>query len=117
MTDFAEIYERAAVRKGGSEALEAMLLAPRSARALKRITDDRYLAEMTACVFRSGFVWKVIESKWPAFEEVFHGFDSMACAMLSDEELEEIAQDTRIVRHAKKIHSVRNNALFVRDVK
>jgi len=117
MAGFAEIYERAAARKGGSKALDAMLSRPKTARSLKRITDDRYLAEMTACVFRSGFVWRIIENKWPAFEEVFHGFDSMACAMLGDEELEEIAQDKRIVRHAKKIHAVRNNALFVRDVK
>ena len=117
MAEFAEIYERAALRKGGTKALDAMLTAPKSARSLKRITDDRYLSEMTACVFRSGFVWKIVEAKWPAFEDVFHGFDSMACAMLGDEELEEIAQDTRIIRHAKKIHAVRNNALFVRDVK
>lgn len=118
MVEFAEIYKRAADRKGGVKALDAMLGGgPRSARALKVITDDRYLSEMTACVFRSGFVWKIIEAKWPAFEEVFQGFDSMACAMLSDEELEVIAHDARIVRHAKKIHAVRNNALFVRDVK
>lgn len=117
MTGFAEIYERAAQRKGGANKLEGMLSKPKSARSLKRITDDRYLSEMTACVFRSGFVWRIVENKWPAFEEVFHGFDSMACAMLGDEELEQIAQDERIIRHAKKIHAVRNNALFVRDIK
>ena len=117
MAGFAEIYARAAARKGGAKALDAMLPTPKSARSLKRISDDRYLSEMTACVFRSGFVWKIVEAKWPSFEEVFHEFDSMACAMLGDEELEEIAQDARIIRHAKKIHAVRNNALFVRDVK
>ena len=117
MSTFSEIYERAAFRKGGEDALESLLSTPKSARSLKRITDDRYLAEMTACVFRSGFVWRVIENKWPAFEEVFHEFDTMACAMLGDEELEALAQDTRIVRHAKKIHAVRNNALFVREIK
>ena len=37
--------------------------------------------------------------------------------MLGDEELELITQDARIVRHAKKITAVRNNALFIRDVK
>ena len=55
-SQFDAIYERAALRKGGSEALEAMLSKPRTPRGLKRITDDRYLSEMTACVFRSGFV-------------------------------------------------------------
>ena len=117
MTKFSEIYARAALRKGGENALEALLDKPRTPRGLKRITDDRYLAEMTACVFRSGFVWRIIENKWPAFEEVFHEFDTMACAMLGDEELEALAQDARIVRHAKKIHAVRNNALFIREVK
>ena len=117
MTRFSEIYKQAAKRKGGTKALEAMLDKPRTPRGLKRITDDRYLSEMTACVFRSGFVWRIIENKWPAFEEVFHEFDTMACAMLGDEELETLAQDARIVRHAKKINAVRNNALFIRDIK
>jgi len=117
MVRFSEIYKQAAKRKGGTKALEAMLDKPRTPRGLKRITDDRYLSEMTACVFRSGFVWRIIENKWPAFEEVFHEFDTMACAMLGDEELETLAQDARIVRHAKKINAVRNNALFIRDIK
>ena len=72
---------------------------------------------MTACVFRSGFVWQVIEHKWPGFEAAFHGFDVMRCAMLSDEELEALSVDTRIVRNVKKITSVRNNAQFVRAVR
>jgi 3-methyladenine DNA glycosylase Tag len=117
MVPFAEIYERAALRKGGSSALDSLLAKPKTARALKRVSDDRYLSEMTACVFRSGFVWRVIEAKWPAFEEVFHGFDSMSCAMLDDEALDLIAQDERIVRHTKKVYAVRNNALYVREVR
>jgi 3-methyladenine DNA glycosylase Tag len=72
---------------------------------------------MTKAVFRSGFVWKIIENKWPGFEEAFEGFDTMSCAMLSDEDLEVLSQDTRIVRNAKKIGAVRGNAQFVRDVK
>jgi 3-methyladenine DNA glycosylase Tag len=114
---FHSIFERAAQRKGGETALEALLPRPKSRRALLRISDDRYLAEMTACVFRSGFVWKIIEAKWPAFEEVFAEFDTLACAMLADEDLETIVRDVRIVRHAKKIRAVRNNARFVREVK
>jgi 3-methyladenine DNA glycosylase Tag len=114
---FAAIYERAAERKGGADALEALLPKPKSSAQLKRITDDRYLAEMTKCVFRSGFVWQVIENKWSGFEAAFMEFDTAACAMLSDEDLERLAQDARIVRNAKKIASVRANAAFVRELK
>jgi len=34
----------------------------KSAAELAALPDDRYLAEMTKCVFRSGFVWQVIEN-------------------------------------------------------
>lgn len=117
MDSFASIFERAAERKGAVKALEAMLPKPKSNAALKKLVDADVLAEMSKCVFRSGFVWKIIENKWPGFEAAFHGFDVTRCAMLSDEELEALQQNTDIVRHAKKILSVRNNALYVLDVR
>jgi len=117
MDSFDSIFQRAARRKGGEEELEALLPVAVSGRKLKARADDRYLAEMTRCVFRSGFVWKIIENKWDGFEEAFSGFDVNSCAMLSDEALERLTQDERIVRNAKKIQSVRGNASFVRAVR
>lgn len=117
MQSFSAIFETAAARKGGTAALEALLPKPKSAAQLKRIGDDRYLAEMTKCVFRSGFVWQIIEHKWPGFEAAFDRFDTAQCAMLSDEDLERLGQDERIVRNGKKIASVRGNAQFIRQVK
>ncbi|MEM8769381.1 MAG: DNA-3-methyladenine glycosylase I [Pseudomonadota bacterium] len=107
----------AAARKGGADALEDILPQPASDRRLKARKDDRYLAEMTKCVFRSGFVWQIIERKWPDFEIAFDQFDVSGCAMLSDEDLERLTADERIVRHGKKIQSVRANALFIRDIR
>jgi 3-methyladenine DNA glycosylase Tag len=114
---FSSIYEKAAARKGGAAELETLLPKPKTAAQLKKVGDDRYLSEMTKCVFRSGFVWQIIEHKWPGFEDAFDRFDIVACAMLSDEDLERLGEDARIVRNAKKIASVRANAQFVRDVK
>jgi 3-methyladenine DNA glycosylase Tag len=117
MDSFDSIFQRAAKRKGGEAALEEILPKAASNRTLKARPDSFYLAEMTKCVFRSGFVWQIIEAKWPGFEEAFDGFDVSGCAMLSDEDLERLATDERIVRNAKKIQSVRENALFVRDIR
>ncbi len=117
MEKFEKIYARAAKRKGGEDELEALLPVGKSVTQLKRLKDRDVLAEMTKCVFRSGFVWQVIENKWPGFELAFHEFDATQCAMMSDEELERLAQDTSIVRHAKKIESVRRNAQYVLDVR
>ena len=117
MDSFDSIFQRAAERKGGKAALEEILPKAANNRTLKGRTDSFYLAEMTKCVFRSGFVWQIIEAKWPGFEEAFDEFDVSGCAMLSDEDLERLSNDERIVRHAKKIQSVRGNALFVREVR
>lgn len=114
---FETIIEQAALRKGGHAALDELMSPPATMAKLKRRTDDRYLSEMAACVFRSGFVWRIIEHKWPGFEAAFSGFDVRECAYLSDEKMESLCQDVSIVRHAKKIESVRRNAQFILSIR
>jgi 3-methyladenine DNA glycosylase Tag len=117
MQHFDQIYERASARKGGDQALQGLLDPIREPIDLAALSDAEVLAEMTACVFRAGFVWKVITAKWPGFEKAFDGFDVTQCAMLSDEEIEELSSNTDIVRHRTKIVSVRANALYILDIR
>ena len=114
---FAKIYKRAAARKGGEKVLELMLRPVRESTDITRISDADVLAEMTKCVFRSGFVRKIIEAKWPGFQTAFSDFDVMHCAMLADEDLEVLQGNAEIVRHGKKIASVRANAQYILDVR
>ena len=116
MRSFDEIYQIAAARKGGAEALEAMLSAPVPAAEVAAIPDDRWLAAMTRAVFQAGFNWKVVESMWPGFEAAFDGFDTGRCAMLTDEDFERLVSDTRIIRNGAKIRSVQQNAVFLRSL-
>ena len=113
MRSFDEIFDIAASRKGGAEALNAMLSWPKSGTELAAIPDDRWLAAMTRGVFQAGFNWKVVESMWPGFEAAFEGFDIGKCAMLNDEDFERLVSDTRIIRNGAKIRSVQENAVFV----
>ena len=117
MTPFSEIYAAAVKHKGSEKALQELLGKSAKKAALKKLDDAEVLAEMTRCVFRSGFVWKIIEAKWPGFESAFHDFDVTRCAMLSDEELEVLSENTEIVRHAKKIASVRANAQYILTIR
>ena len=117
MQHFDDIYARAAARKGGERALEQLLAPVRDTTDLSTVSDANVLAEMTACVFRAGFVWRVITAKWPGFQSAFHDFDVTRCAMLSDEEIEELTGNTDIVRHGTKIASVRANALYILDIR
>lgn len=116
MRSFADIYARAVARKGSKKAVEAAIPRPQSAAALRRIADDRWLAQIAKSVFQAGFVWRVVENKWPDFEDVFAGFDLHAVAYLSDEDIERLVGNPKIIRHHKKILATRENAVFLLDV-
>jgi len=114
---FDSLFQRASARKGGDAALRELLPAAAGTAALQARPDDRYLAEMTRCVFRAGFVWQIVEHKWPGFEEAFAGFDVTGCALLGDEALEALSADSRIIRNASKIRSVQRNAAYLLAVR
>lgn len=116
MVNFAQIRSLAETRKGGAKALQSLLPETPSDSAVADVSDDRCLAEMAKCVFRSGFSWKVVEAKWPDFETVFLGFQPKPLLFQPDEYWDDIASDKRIIRHGAKIASVRHNAGFVSDI-
>jgi 3-methyladenine DNA glycosylase Tag len=116
MTGFAAIRKRAEARKGGPAALAALLPPPPDPAALRALPDDRVLAEMARRIFCSGFVWRVIEQKWPGFEAAFHRFDIARLRFEPDEFWEALGRNTDIVRHGAKILAVRANAGFVADI-
>jgi 3-methyladenine DNA glycosylase Tag len=106
---FAPILETARTRVGAA-ALEARLPQPRSSAELKAANDDRYLSQMSRRVFRAGLKHSLVDAKWPAFEEVFHGFEPRRVRAMPDEALQALLADTRLIRHWGKIKSVRDNA-------
>lgn len=118
MSDFDAVVALAAARHGGMDALEAKLAEHRSrtADAIAAIPDARILAEMTRHLFQGGFSWKVINAKWPGFEEAFEGFDVHRCAAMSEEWFDELLKDTRIIRNAAKVRAVQVNAQFLLDL-
>ncbi len=116
MRTFEELYAIAADRKGGPEALEAMLPAPLPQEALQDTTDDRWLATMAKCIFQAGFNWKVIDAKWEGFEAAFGGFDVARVGFYHDEDLDRLLGDERIVRNGQKIQAVLENARFLMDL-
>lgn len=118
MRTFQDIYAEAAARKGGEAALEALLTEhkPKSRAELAALPDDRWLAQMSKCVFQAGFNWKVIEAKWAGFETAFLRFEPPINAAMSDDEFDAHLKDAGIIRNARKILSVRDNAAFLVDL-
>jgi 3-methyladenine DNA glycosylase Tag len=116
MTPFKTIRARAERRKGGAARLDALLPALPGAKALTKLSDDRMLAEMTRRIFCSGFVWRVIDQKWPGFEAAFEGFDPARLNFQPDEFWDRLHDDARIVRNPQKIKAVRDNARFIVEI-
>ncbi len=106
---FAPILEAARTRLGAA-ALEARLPQPRSVAELKAVPDDRYLSRMSLRIFRAGLKHSVVDAKWPAFEEVFQAFEPRRVRAMSDEAMEALLGDARLIRHWGKLKSVRDNA-------
>jgi 3-methyladenine DNA glycosylase Tag len=113
LTSFETIRARAEKRKGGAEALARLMPPAPDPKALRKLRDDRVLAEMAKRVFSAGFAWSVIESKWPSFEDAFLGFEPSRLAFEPDEFWHKLTMDARIVRNGAKIASVRENVRFV----
>jgi DNA-3-methyladenine glycosylase I len=69
-----------------------------------------YLEIMSKSVFQSGMSWKVIESKWPDTREAFHGFEIQTVANFHEKDIEDLTNDTRVVRNYRKLAAVVSNA-------
>jgi 3-methyladenine DNA glycosylase Tag len=113
---FEAIEERARDRSGGMQALSARLPRPKSAEELGAVGDDRYLSLMSLRIFRAGLKHSLVDARWPAFEEVFMGFEPARVVAMSDEEVEALLGDQRLIRHWGKLKSVRANAAALRQV-
>jgi 3-methyladenine DNA glycosylase Tag len=122
---FSHIYQRAAERKGGKKALELLLgkkiigkkLHTDSAaqQSIANLSDDRILSAFTKHIFKSGFVWRVVENKWPDFEENFFNFNIEKILMMPEEMLERKAADPKIIRNYNKVKTIKANAQMIFD--
>jgi DNA-3-methyladenine glycosylase I len=69
-----------------------------------------YLDVITRAAFQSGMSWRVVEAKWDGFREAFAGFDPAVVAALTDDDIDRLAADTRIIRNRRKIEATVTNA-------
>jgi 3-methyladenine DNA glycosylase Tag len=77
---------------------------------------DDYLDVMSKAVFQSGMSWKVVEAKWLSTREAFHDFDVHKVANLHERDLELLAQDSRVIRNARKLAAIVHNARKMIDL-
>lgn len=110
------LYDTVRARFESDEAMEAFLPQALEHDELARKGNDRYLSAMTQRIFHAGMQHSVVDAKWPAFEEVFAGFDPKRMVLLSDADIEFHMQNPRIVRHRAKLQTIPRNAQFILDL-
>tara|TARA_R110001583_G_scaffold175605_1_gene330211 strand:+ start:186 stop:851 length:666 start_codon:yes stop_codon:yes gene_type:complete len=101
---------------GALERALASLPEVKTHQQLIQLADDRYLSAICLRVFRAGLKHALVDSKWPAFETAFFGFDPLKLSFMSDEQLEAKMQNKALIRHWGKIKSIRINALMVHEL-
>ena len=112
MVSFGKV-RRTAEKRLGKEGLAARLPAVKSPAELKHVSDDRYLSLMALRIFRAGLKHSLVDAKWPGFEEAFGGFEPRLVRAMSDEEVEGLMKDPRLIRHLAKLKAVHANAAAV----
>ncbi|MCH9017997.1 MAG: DNA-3-methyladenine glycosylase I [Chloroflexi bacterium] len=69
-----------------------------------------YLEIMSKVVFQSGMSYKIVESKWPGTREAFHDFNADRVARMTPSEIDQLTEDTRVIRNRRKLEAVVANA-------
>lgn len=116
MKKWSDLCEQALNFHPDSSLEELLGMQPLSAQELAAIPDDRIFSVMMRRIFRAGLKHSLVDSKWPAFEEAFYRFNPEAVQEMSDEMLEELMHNERIIRHFGKIKSTRENAMMMVDL-
>lgn len=76
------------------------------------VQDDIHLFEMLILEgAQAGLNWEIVLKKREGYRQAFHHFDPVKVASMTDNELESLREDTRIIRNKLKIYAARNNAL------
>ena len=71
---------------------------------------DDHLEVLSKSVFQAGMSWRVVDSKWPGIKEALNNFQIGAVASLGEEQIDGLADDTRMIRNRSKIAGTAHNA-------
>lgn len=74
--------------------------------------DDTHLFEMLVLEgAQAGLSWETILKKRDGYRKLFHHFDPVKVASMSDKALDALCENSQIIRNRRKIYSARQNAL------
>lgn len=113
---FENYWQQALAHHQSDENVRARFPLVKTGEQLQAVSDAEYLSHISRRVFRAGMKHSLVDSKWPAFEEAFWGFDPMACQLIDDARFEVLMQNSDLIRHWGKMKTIPVNAMMVSDI-
>jgi DNA-3-methyladenine glycosylase I len=82
------------------------------------IRDDRKLFEnLSLDIFQAGLNWELVLNKRESFRKAFDNFEPQIVANYSDEKINSLLDNAKIIRNKLKINSIVNNAYRFLEIK
>ena len=82
------------------------------------VRDDRKLFEnLSLDIFQAGLNWELVLNKRESFRKAFDNFEPKIVANYSDEKINRLLDNAKIIRNKQKINSTVNNAYRVLEIK
>ena len=82
------------------------------------VRDDRKLFEnLSLDIFQAGLNWELVLNKRESFRKAFDNFEPKIVANYSDEKINRLLDNAKIIRNKQKINSTVNNAYRFLEIK
>jgi len=86
------------------------LIQGRRRRNYKNQGDDYFFGHLVSVIFASGFNSSILEKKWNATVKAFSNFDIDKVTNYSEEDIQRVIQDKKIIKNERKIKACVKNA-------
>ncbi len=116
MRSFDEIFDIAAARHGGREAILASVPPVKTPAELALIPDAAFLAQFARGIFQAGISGQVVDNKWQGIRAAFHDFDPAQVAMIEGDALDDLLMNPDVIRSGAKIIGIRDTAVWMTQV-
>ena len=116
MRSFDEIFDIAAARHGGREAILAAIPPVLAPEALAQIPDATFLAQFARGIFQAGISWQVVDKKWQGITAAFRDFLPARVAMIEGDALDDLLMNPDVIRSGAKITGIRDTAVWMTQV-
>ena len=71
---------------------------------------------MSKSVFQACISWKVVEAKWPDIRQAFQDFEPTAVANFTEEDLDALTNDRRVIRNRRTLEGIVENARLMTEL-